>query len=284
MKNLSNLLTFIILTKNEELNINRCIKNLKPISKNIIIVDSFSTDKTKLIAKKNKIRFYQNKFINQGKQFNWALKNIKIKTEWIMRIDADEYLSNGLISEIKKINFVNSKYNGFSMNKKIIWMGKWIKYGSIYPMLVHRIFRRGFGSYEEFTEENLIINGEVKHINADIVDDNKKNSVIFFSKKHLETGVGEMDEFLKLKTSNIKIKKKILGNKSERTRWLKQKIYNNSPLFIRCFFYFFYRYFFRLGFLDGIHGLTFHVLQGFWYRFLIDTLIYEKKTNVNKTL
>ena len=196
-----------------------------------------------------------------------------------MRIDADEYITDKLINEIKNIDFNKSQYAGYSINKRIIWMNKWIKYGGIYPMLVNRIFKKKFGYYEELTEENLVINGKIKHLKNDIVDDNKKNNLIFFSIKHLETGQGEVKEFFKTYKSKYLIHENIFGNKSERTRWLKNSLYNKTPLFLRAFLYFLYRYFFRLGFLDGKRGLIFHFLQGFWYRFYIDSLIYEKTKN-----
>jgi hypothetical protein len=280
MYNSSKSITVIILTHNEELNISRCIKNVKKITNNIVVIDSFSNDLTKKICIKNNVRFFQNKFINQGIQFNWALKNIKISTEWIMRIDADEFMTENLINEISNINYKNKNINAFSLNKRIYWMNRWIKYGGVYPMTITRIFRKGKAKYEEFTEEHLIVDGKINHLTYDIIEDNKKNNITFFTKKHLTTGIGEMNEFFKKKTNNS-IKKKLLGVKAERTRWLKINLYNNTPLFLRCLLYFLYRYICRFGFLDGRSGLIFHFLQGFWYRFLIDSMIYEKEINSN---
>jgi hypothetical protein len=67
------------------------------------------------------------------------------------------------------------------------------------------------------------------------------------------------------------------GGQPERKRWLKQNVYGRMPLFVRPTLYFIYRYFFRLGFLDGKEGAIFHFLQGFWYRFLVDAKVYEMK-------
>lgn len=281
MSSLSNYITFIILTHNEEANLDTCLRSVKSISNQIIVVDSFSQDKTEQICKNHNVQFYQNKFINQGIQFNWALDNIQIQTKWIMRLDADEYFTDELISEIKKIDFNSDKIKAFMMNKRIYWMNKWIKYGGIYPMKTTRLFLKNFARYEEITEEYLVVNGKTQYINKDLVDDNKKNHIDFFTKKHLVTGEGEMREYLGLTKSDVSIKKKLLGDKPERTRWLKLNLYNKSPLFLRCICYFFYRYFFRLGFLDGKEGLIFHFLQAFWYRFYIDSLIYETRKKSN---
>ena len=98
--NISNLnvlhsdITAIILTYNEEKHIERCLLSIKDTAKRIIIIDSFSTDNTLNILKKHNVEILQNKFINQAKQLNWALENVNIPTQWIFRIDADEFLSD----------------------------------------------------------------------------------------------------------------------------------------------------------------------------------------------
>ena len=99
----NNKISAIILTYNEEIHIERCIKSLKNFVKEIIIIDSNSNDKTIEICKKNHIRIYQNKFINQANQMNWALKNVNIKSKWIFRIDADEIVEKNFFNKIKGI-------------------------------------------------------------------------------------------------------------------------------------------------------------------------------------
>ena len=96
------MISVIILTFNEDKHIRRAIQSIRSISDDIIIVDSFSTDNTINISKKFKTKIFKNKFINQAQQFNWALNNVKIKNNWILRLDADEYLSKELTYEIKK--------------------------------------------------------------------------------------------------------------------------------------------------------------------------------------
>jgi len=275
---LSNLskLSVIILTYNEESNLPECLKAAKLISDDLIVVDSYSNDNTAIIAKEYECKFIKNKFINQGIQFNWALDNIEIKHDWILRLDADEILSNDSINEInKKLDSPN--YEAFEFNKKIIWMGRWIRFGGIYPMKVTRLFKKGYARYEERTEENLVVNGKVGSLKCDLVENNKKNDIYNFTIKHLATGAGECEEYLNIKKFSTNIEASIVGTKPQKNRWLKLNFYNKAPMFLRGFLYFIYRYFILLGFLDGIPGLTFHFLQGFWYRFLIDCLIYEKK-------
>ena len=275
MNNLSKL-SIIILTYNEELNLPGCLKAANLLSDDLIIVDSYSTDNTAKIARDFNCRFIQNKFVNQGLQFNWALDNIEIKHDWILRLDADEVLLNESISEIHS-KLENPNAEAFEFNKKIIWMGRWLRFGGLYPMKVTRLFKKGCAKYEERTEENLIVNGRVKILKNDLIENNKKNDIYNFTIKHLITGSGECEEYLNKKKYSNGIKATLVGSKSQKNRWLKLNFYNKTPMFLRGFLYFIYRYFILLGFLDGVPGLTFHFLQGFWYRFLIDCLIYEKK-------
>ena len=94
-------LTAIILTKNEELNIEKCIKSVKNIAKRIVVVDSFSTDNTVAIAKSLGADIYQHEFENYGKQFQWAIDNTDVTTQWIFRFDADERLTEESAKELE---------------------------------------------------------------------------------------------------------------------------------------------------------------------------------------
>ena len=106
--NISNLnvlhsdITAIILTYNEEKHIERCLLSIKDTAKKIIIIDSFSTDNTLNILKKHNVEILQNKFINQSKQLNWGLENSNIKTEWMLRLDADEIVTKSLIEKVSE--------------------------------------------------------------------------------------------------------------------------------------------------------------------------------------
>ncbi len=96
-------ISVIVLTYNEEMHIERCISSVKSIATQIYVVDSFSKDKTIEIANKLGAQVYQNKWKNNyAKQFNWALENLPIQTTWIMRLDADEYISPELAEEINQ--------------------------------------------------------------------------------------------------------------------------------------------------------------------------------------
>ena len=273
-------LTAIILTKNEEKNISKCIESIKSIAEEIVIIDSYSEDKTVQISESLGAKVYQHKFISHSHQFNWALDNIPISTEWVLRIDADEELTLELINELKhKLPKINENINGIFLNRRRYFLGKWIKHGDVYPEKVLRIFRNGTARSEDriMDEHIIVLSGETICFDNDFEDKDTKD-LTFWINKHNWYSNREAEEFLKKDDNNLNnINEDLFGKQRERKRWLKNKIYYNIPLFVRPIMYFIYRYIFKLGFLDGKEGLIYHFLQAFWYRFLVDAKIYEYK-------
>lgn len=268
-------LTLIILTYNEELNLEKCLKSVKNIPSQIIIVDCGSTDQTIAIAKKYNAEIYTHPFTTQAEQFNWAIDTLKIEGEWILRLDADEEISPELLNEItEKIPNIPNGVNGIIMNRRVYFMNRWIRHGGYYPTWLLRIFRKNMGRSEdrEMDEHLILTKGESVYFNNDFIDNNR-NGLEFWIAKHNKYATREA--YAEMKKYEITVSGSLRGGQVERRRWLKEKIYARFPLFIRPFLYYLYRYIFRLGFLDGIPGLIFHFLQGFWYRFLVDAKIYE---------
>lgn len=273
------MISIIILTHNDEVQIENCLSSLAGLSDDIVIIDSNSKDNTLTICEKFGARVFQNPFINQAIQFNWGLDNINLKYDWVLRLDSDEILPDRLKREIANKLETPNDFKGFYLNRRMYWMGRWLRHGRMYPHFILRLFKKGFARYEEKTEEHLIVDGEVGFLESDFLEDNKKNNLDYFTKKHLQTARGELSEILNSESADVlgSLKPRLFGHKVNRTRWLKENIYMRMPLFIRPFFYFFYRYFVCLGFLDGRPGLIFHVLQAFWYRFYIDAKVYEAR-------
>ncbi|MDD4969968.1 MAG: glycosyltransferase family 2 protein [Paludibacter sp.] len=274
-------LSAIILTYNEEIHIARCINSLKGIVDDIFVIDSFSTDSTIEIAKKMGVKVFQNKFVNQAIQFNWALENCDIKADWILRIDADEYIDNKNNIDLRQtLSYLPSEVTGLIISRKIVFMGKPLLHGGWYPKWNLRIFRNGKGKCENrWMDEHIILNeGHAQQLQLDFVDDNL-NDLTWWTTKHNNYASREAADYF-LSHDNPEQEKsvepKFFGNDAERKRWLKLR-YLNFPLFIRPLFNFIFRYIFKLGFLDGKQGFIWHFLQGFWYRYLVDAKIYELK-------
>ena len=279
----------LILTFNEEKHIARCIESIKSICTEIFIVDSYSTDNTIAIAESLGAKCYQRKWENNyAQQYNWGLTNLPIQTEWILRLDADEYILPELAAEVRaKITSLDKEVCGITINRRVIFMERWIKHGGYYPTTLLRFWRNGSGILEQrwMDEHVKLDHGTTIHFKNDVVDHNL-NDLTWWTNKHNNYATREAVDFLIFKYHldiGSSISKKIIGTQDKRKRWFKEKIYFNTPLFIRPFFYFIFRYFFKLGFLDGKEGLIWHFLQGFWYRYLVDAKVFEIYKRSGKT-
>ncbi|MDD4900297.1 MAG: glycosyltransferase family 2 protein [Candidatus Omnitrophica bacterium] len=273
-------ISVIILTFNEEVNIRNCLESLKAWAGEIFIVDSFSTDRTLEISRAYTDKIFSHSFENQAKQFNWALENLPINSQWVMRLDADEKVTPELAAELSdKLVGLESGISGLRMKRKVFFMGRWIKHGGYYPQWLLRVWRKEKARYEErwMDEHVKIKEGSILSLENDIIDDNNK-SLHWWIGKHNAYATREAVDILDLKynfSGNDFLGGALFKSQEQEKRWLKERVYLHMPLFLRAFFYFIYRYLFRFGFLDGREGLIWHFLQGFWYRFLIDAKIYE---------
>lgn len=276
-------LSAIILTYNEELHIRRCLDNISPLVKECFIIDSFSTDKTLEIAKEYpNVRILQNKWENNyAKQFNWGLKNAPIKTKWVIRLDADEYLLPELNNELEeKMPSLPDDITGIVLKRRHIFQGKWMKKGT-YPIKLLRIFQNGKGICEErFMDEHIqLINGSSIEMDNDFVDHNL-NNISWFLQKHIGYAIREAVDLLDIELgitgSSSSDSDKNIAEQAQMKRMRKHK-YAKMPLFWRSFAYFFYRYFFKLGFMEGKEAFLWHFMQGWWYRSLVDAKVFEIK-------
>lgn len=272
-------ISVIILTFNEEKHIARCIKSLSTFTDKVFIVDSGSTDKTVEIAENLGAKVAVNQWINYATQFNFGIEHNPFKTKWLMRMDSDEYVLPELSDEInQKLSTIAEETSGMYIKRRVIFFEKWIKHGAFYPMWLMRIWRNGHGICEEsWMDEHIkLFQGNVIHLEKDLVDHNL-NNITWWTQKHNLYSIREVIDILNMKYNFrdfVAVEPKLFGTQEERKRYLKVK-YASVPLFTRPIFYFIYRYFIRLGFIDGKQGLMWHFLQGFWYRFLIDVKIYE---------
>lgn len=281
-------LTVLILAQNEEKNIVRSIRSVKRIAKRILVVDSGSTDRTIELAKENGAEVVlHSPFVNYATQFNWGLDHTNIDTNWILRLDADEQVTPELAQEIENALEEHSQddVNGFEVRCRVIFMGRWIRHGGTYPLIIPRLFRRGFGRVEmRKMDEHTLIQGKVLRFQNDLVHYDFKGLHEWID-KHNKYSVRERQDFFERReTHEEQMAGSLTGNQRQRKRFLKNGVYYNLPLFFRAHLYFIYRYYIRLGFLDGKEGKIFCFLQAYWYRFLVDAKIYETKKMEENTL
>lgn len=272
-------LTVIVITYQEEKNIAACLESIFPVTKNVFVVDSFSTDKTQSILKQYDVKFCEYEFISYKDKREWAQNNNPFDTEWVFHIDADERFTPELQRWLLTAFEVESTMtDGFMFSRKTLFMDKWIRFGDHYPNFHLNLFKSSQGYVEEKAYDNhfVVRSGATRIIKGADIINIVADSIDTMIKSHNKYASVEADEII----SGIKageIRPNLFGNPIERKRWLKVKVFESTPLFVRAFAYFIYRYVFRLGFLDGREGLIFHVLQGFWFRFLVDAKVYERR-------
>ena len=274
-------ITAIILTLNEEKNIEECIKSIKSIVKRIVVVDSFSTDKTVEIAKSLGAEVWQHEFVNQAQQFIWAIENISIDTTWVFRIDADERLTEKSATELEKLTAEHETddVNGIIVRFEVNFMGKALRHGGIYPFRKLLVFKPGKAHMENRNMDEHIVLDEGKSVEMknDCMHQDFK-SLYAWIEKHNKYSDREVLDYLNREEAQSN---NALSKGAKFKRFVKFKIYYKLPMGMRAHLYYWYRYYFKLGFLDGKEGKIFAFLQAYWYRFLVDAKIHEQKL-VNK--
>lgn len=260
-------ITVIILTRNEEKNIEAAVKSAKQIADRVIVMDSGSTDKTIEIAEMNGAETYFHEWSTHARQFNWALDNCDIKTEWVFRLDADERIMPELAEEINEvISKDNGEFDGYEMRWRVYFMDKWIKHGGTHKPYFLRLFRFGKGRVEDkVMDEHIRVEGKTGQLEGDLLHYDYKgldawlNKHIWYSQLELNLYKGVYEN----------------GEELNGAQQQKRGFYYKLPIFLRARLYFWYRYYIQLGFLDGTPGKVFIYLQAYWYRFLVDAKIYE---------
>ena len=230
----------VIITFNEERNIERCILSIVDVADEILIVDSFSTDKTKEICEKLKVNFIENPFAGHIEQKNVAVQ--KAKYDIILSLDADEALTEAARTEIMKAkdNWVNDAYY---INRLTNYCGKWIKHCGWYPDKKVRLFDRNKASWGGENPHDRVIVGEgtgIGYIKADM---------LHYSFPTIHDHAKTANHF-----SEIAAKEAIKKGK---------KVSLVVHILLNPWFTFIKKYFFQLGFLDGYHGFVICVLSAY---------------------
>lgn len=271
-------LTAIILTKNEELNIRRCIESLGDFPDRIVVVDSGSTDETVQIAKSLGAEIYEHPFKHYADQFNWALDHTDINTTWVYRIDADEAVTPELLKEIEQEckRHVHDDVNGFLMKHKLFFLGKFLKHGGAYPFIKMTIFKPAYGRFEDraMGEHVVLKAGREILLTQDCIHYDFKDLNTFIE-KHNWYATREVQDYYDRK----QICQADLYEKAEVTKKVRDSFYYRLPKFFRAKLYYLYRYYFRLGFLDGYPGKIYALMQAYLYRTIVDAKLYEAEIN-----
>ena len=262
-------IALIILTKDEKLHIGRCLERIAALSpRQVFLVDCFSTDDTKSIVESftpplphsptPSLHFVEHEWPGlQSVQFNWALDNLPIEAKWILRLDADEYLTPESIDWLKaNLDGIDEKVSALEFTLERKFMGGMIRHGTNSIQMV-RMFRRGRGRYAEtLMDERIVFEGEKLPVPVVFYDDNL-NSLDWWKEKHRGYAKREAQQAIESLKSGV---------------WTdpRKAKYYKLPRYFRAVVYFCIRYFLKLGFLDGLAGFRWHFWQGLWYRWIVD--------------
>jgi glycosyltransferase involved in cell wall biosynthesis len=248
-------LSVVIITKNEERNIADCLATVEWADE-IIIVDSFSTDRTVEIAKKYTDKIFQRQFTNYSDQKNFGAA--QASNPWILSIDADERVSSELKEEICQV-ITKGSSDGYLIPRLDYMFGKKIKYGGWYPQYHLRLYKKDKGKWVRAVHEFVTVDGKIEYL---------KNPLLHFSHLTISNFIQKLDRYTSMEAENL---------------FLQQKKTNIFNIIFLPLIVFIYKYLFCLGFLDGVHGLFLAVSLAY-YHFAKHTKLWELwfKNHANK--
>lgn len=262
----------VVLTFNEEANLEACLASVAGWSRELFVVDSGSTDRTIDIARRHGAQVVPHPFDSHVRQWEWALETLPITARWILALDADQRVSDPLRASIERVCAESGgSFAGFYVNRRQVFRGRWIRHGGYYPKYLLKLFERGRGKPDpaDLVDHHFRVDGEVARLDGDLIEDNRNEMRIadWIAKHNRYARLQAQEELARL--AEDRDRGRAFGQPDERVVWLKRR-WRRMPLYIRPFLYFGYRYVLRLGFLDGKEGFVFHFMQGLWYRLLVD--------------
>ncbi len=265
----------ILLSFNSEDTLGATLASAQRVSDEIFVVDSFSKDGTVETARRHGAAVVQHEFEHYGAQRNWAIDNLPISKSWQLHLDADEVMDDQLVAAILALPD-EPEHAGYFLPRYLRFLGRVLRHGGMSPTWHLRLFRTGAGRCEDrrYDQHYLLTGGTSGRLQGATIDDIRMPLTEWIA-RHNRWSDGEVAELNSRETAG-RLTPNVRGNPAERKRYLRQR-YDRMPLFVRAFALFVYRYFFRLGILDGTEGLIFWVLQTFWFRFLVDAKIWEQR-------
>jgi glycosyltransferase involved in cell wall biosynthesis len=275
-------LTVLVVTRNEESNLERCLLSVHGFAGQIFVIDSESTDRTREIAARyadavHVLAYDHSRIIPWI--FQWGLDNLPIRHDWVLILEADQALPPALREEIAALLArPRVEEAGFYIRRRQIFRGRPIRFGGYGGKHLMKLFRRDRCELDPAEQDTRVyVRGPVGRLRAPLEEWNRKeDAILFYLEKHLRYADAFAREEIERRAGTLpwKLTPRLFGASDERTLWLKQRYYR-MPLFLRPALYFCYRYFLLLGILDGKTGFIFHFLQAYWFRLVVDIRLEE---------
>lgn len=275
-------LTVLVTTRNEEVNVERCLASVRDLANQVFVLDSESADRTVEIARRyadevRTLAYDHSRIIPWI--FQWGLDNLPIRNDWVLILEADQALPPALRRELVAL-FARPAigHDGFYIRRRQIFRGHPIRFGGYGGKHLLKLFRRAVSALDPAEQDTRVyVRGSVGKLAAPLEEWNRKeDSILFYLEKHLRYAEAFAREELARRRGEIawRGRPRLTGHSDERVLWLKS-VYYRLPLYLRPALYFFYRYVLLLGILDGKTGFVFHFLQAFWFRLVVDVRLEE---------
>jgi len=274
----------LIPCKNEEANIRYAIEGVIDWADEVIVLDSGSTDSTQNIVRQYPVRLIEHPWEGYAKQWNWALRNIDFKHEWLLMLAADCYPHENLPQAIASATRRN-QYDGYYIRYRYVFMGKWLKHAAGYPQWCLTFFKHRLVHYEEReVHEHPIVDGKVGYLAADIWHHDRKPLREFFL-RHAKYAELEAQEQFHIYTGRKKRTHTLLDlfKPGKINRAVKENIWPRIPLIIRPFMRFLWLLIFRAAWLDGMPGI-YYCFHSFCYHMQVSMHLREllREKHLNK--
>lgn len=251
----------IVPTFNEERNIKRALDSVCGWAERVWVVDSLSVDHTVAICRaRGDVCVAANRFENYGAQWNWALDNLPIETEWVMKLDADEVVTPELRKELEVgVAEAGPEVAGFAVWRKFTFMGKWLKHtsGKCYDV---RVWRRGRGRFEpRSVNEHLVLEGRAQRLRSPLLHEDRKGIGAWVWRHNRYSTMEAGEYFQRMSHWDERLSDKGVALR----RLVKNRVWPWVPC--KPMVHFLYLAVFRLGFLDGKAGIEYAKLRYFYY-------------------
>jgi glycosyltransferase involved in cell wall biosynthesis len=275
-------LSVLVTTRNEEANVERCLRSVHGFADQVFVLDSESTDRTVEIsrpyAEVHTLAYDHSRIIPWI--FQWGLDHLPLRNEWVLILEADQAVTPALREEIAALLAQPDKVreDGFYIHRRQIFRGRPLRFGGYGSKVLLKLFRRSQSGLDPVEQDTRVyVRGPVGRLRAPLEEHNvKEDAIQFYLQKHLRYAEAFAREELQRRRRGLEWKAapRLFGTPDERVLWLKDRYYR-MPLFVRPALYFLYRYLFLLGILDGKTGFIFHFLQAFWFRLIVDIRLEE---------
>jgi glycosyltransferase involved in cell wall biosynthesis len=274
-------LSVLLATRDEEKNLPRSLASVSGLADQLLVLDSSSADRSVEIAlaagaEVHALEYEHARLIPSILQ--WGLDHLPIRNEWILILEADQALSPELQQEIGGLLLAPPPHtHGYYLRRRQIFRGRPIRFGGYGSKRMLKLFRRGRARLDPDEQDTRVyVEGRVGYLRHPMVEWNRKeDDILFYLGKHLRyADAFAREELRRRRGLAFQGRARLLGTPDERVLWAKE-LYRRLPLGLRPLLYFLWRYFVRLGILDGSNGFVFHFLQAFWFRLVVDLRLRE---------